>query len=169
MRINWHNALVTVSTLAVAAGVGLRVVPISVEVVPIVSAAVVESAPVPSAREQAEALLSYQQIVEANIFSRNRIPPSTRYVPPELAVEGTTTETGSRPAPSLRLFGVAVGPMGAVALIDADPTIPGAEVYRLGDAVGDALLAAIEDTAVVLEGPNGQIRLRLPSLSRRLP
>lgn len=168
MKITWYSALLTVSALAVAAGVGLRVVPIIVDVEPTASAAVPESPPVPSAREQAEALLSYQQIVEANIFSRNRTPPATRYIPPELMRdEGPPVRTGSAPTPRPRLFGVAVGPMGAVALIDADPTIPGAEVYRPGDAVGNARLAAIEETAVILEGPSGRIRLRLPSMNRR--
>lgn len=168
MKTTWYRPLLSVSAAVVAVGVGLRVVPIHLEVESIPSPPGVDATPAPSAREQAEALLSYQQIVQANVFSRNRTPPATRYVPPEMVVERTSVQAESRPAPpGPRLFGVAVGPMGSVALIDADPTIPGAEVYRPGDAVGDAVLAAIEETAVVLEGPGGRTRLRLPSLSRR--
>jgi hypothetical protein len=128
----------------------------------------------PSGEEQAATLLSYHQIVTGNLLSPDRAAPESRYVPPELAVEATP-EAPVRPAapapsaPRLRLFGTAVGPEGSVALIDADPTIPGAEVYRVDDRVQGSRIVEILETAVVLQGPSGRITLTLPSALRRLP
>src|SRR2546425_11795339 len=74
---------------------------------------------------------SYEPIVAATIFSQTRTAPSVRFSPAGRA--------GARPAapaprgPRLTLYGTTVGPQGAVALIDADPKVPGAEIYRLGD------------------------------------
>jgi hypothetical protein len=115
-----------------------------------------------------QALLTYEGIVRANVFSQERTPPAERYVPPELAIQAAPVRA-AQAAPRLRLFGVAVGPTGSVALIDADPEIPGAEVYRLGDIVAGASLIEIGDSAVVLEGPRGREVLTLPSSSRRSP
>lgn len=115
----------------------------------------------PSPSEDAAALLGYQEIVGANIFSAERTPPATRYVPPELAA-ARTEAVPDRPAPPrLRLYGVATGPTGAVALIDADPTIPGAEIYRPGDSVRGLTLEEIADTYVVLRGASGSLTLPL--------
>ncbi len=56
---------------------------------------------------------------------------------------------------------MAAGPTGAVALIDADPSIPGAEIYRPGDRVGIYRLETIADTFVVLIGSGGSRVLTL--------
>lgn len=157
------------ATLLLVVGSVLRVAPARVDVPPAEPLIVAEPPAQASAAEQAEALLTYEGIVRANVFSQQRTPPAVRYMPPELVAEETPAQPQATSAPRLRLFGVAVGPTGAVALIDADPRIPGAEVYRVGDVVGNARLVAIEDTAVVLEGPEGRQRLTLPSSSRRSP
>jgi hypothetical protein len=60
------------------------------------------------------------------------------------------------------LFGISRGPGGAVALIDADPAVPGAEIYEIGDAVRDGRLSAIGESTVTLTRPSGPLVLRLP-------
>jgi hypothetical protein len=115
----------------------------------------------PSPSEDAAALLSYQEIAGANIFAADRSPPTTRYVPPELAPQQATAVTNQPVAPRLRLYGVATGPTGAVALIDAEPSIPGAEIYRPGDSVRGLTLEEIAETYVVLSGPSGSVTLPL--------
>src|SRR5438876_154479 len=82
---------------------------------------------------------------------------------------------GARPAapaprgPRLTLYGTTVGPQGAVALIDADPKVPGAEIYRLGDVVAGAALVAITDSTVTLAEPSGPLVLHLRPAQRRKP
>ena len=115
----------------------------------------------PSPSEDAAALLSYQEIVGTNIFSAGRNPPATRYMPPELAARQTVPVPDRPTAPRFRLYGVATAPTGAVALIDADPSIPGAEIYRPGDSVGSFTLEEIADTYVVLSGASGSLTLPL--------
>ena len=109
---------------------------------------------------------AFQAIVTANIFSQDRQPPAERYVPPELQEQAPPPPAQPTTGFRMRLFGVVVGPAGTVALIDADPRIPGAEVYQVGDAVGDSRLISVSDSAVVLEGPAGRRVLSLPSSSR---
>jgi len=165
-----RTALYTLAGIFAVLGVALRLLPAQVDTPSAPPVTVASLQPGPSASEQAEALLSYQEIVRANPFSAERQPPESRYVPPDLVQEPAEQPT-ARPAPrrAPRLFGVAVGPDGAVALIDADPAIPGAEVYRPGDLVGTARLVEVRDTAVVLDGPDGRQVLTLPSSSRRTP
>src|SRR2546422_5347920 len=74
----------------------------------------------------------YEAIVAANIFSQARTAPLVRFAPAGRAVRGTASAAAR---PPLKLYGITVGPQGAVALIDADPKIPGAEIYRVGDLV----------------------------------
>jgi len=110
---------------------------------------------------------SYEPIVAANIFSQTRTAPSVRFSPAGRA--------GARPAapaprgPRLTLYGTTVGPQGAVALIDADPKVPGAEIYRLGDVVAGAALVAITDSTVTLAEPSGPLVLHLRPAQRRKP
>ena len=107
----------------------------------------------------------YDAIVAANIFSQDRTAPAVRFVPPGHAAPPTKPR-----GPTLRLYGITVGPQGAVAIIDADPKIPGAELYRLGDLVAGARLVAITDSTVTLAEPSGPLVLRLqPSARRRQP
>ncbi len=169
MRAGGVRTLYVLAGLLALSGVSLRFAPARVRSVPAPPITVAAPAAEPSGSEQAEALLSYQGIVRANVLSQDRTPPATRYIPPELAEEVAPVRAPTTGRPALRLYGVAVGPTGAVALIDADPAIPGAEVYRPGDAVGDARLVSIADTAVVLEGPAGRTVLTLPTSSRRSP
>jgi len=121
--------------------------------------------PAKDASTTARELLSFEAIPRSNLFAQDRSAPRTRYVPPGQEVEQLVVRAAPTPAPP-RLFGVASGPTGAVALIDADPSIPGAEIYRVGDVVRGGRLTEIADTMVVIEGAAGRTVLRLPA-SRR--
>lgn len=129
-----------------------------------------ERAPLPAGvdpSQQAAALLTYEQIPRADPFDPERTPPAERYVPPELRVAQQSASPVAPVAPRLQLFGVATGPTGAVALIDANPSIPGAEIYRIGDRVSIYSLESISDTLVVLRSESGVRTLRLESLTGR--
>jgi hypothetical protein len=104
----------------------------------------------------------YDDIIPANIFSQDRTAPAVRFSLPGRAVAPTKPR-----GPTLRLYGITVGGQGPVALIDADPNIPGAEIYRLGDLVAGARVVAITDSTVTLARPSGQLVLRLPPAKRR--
>src|SRR2546430_17189859 len=95
-----------------------------------------------------------------SIFSRTRTAPLVRFTPAGRAARGTAFASRR---PPLKLYGITVGPQGAVALIDADPKIPGAEIYRVGDLVAGARLVAITDSTVTLAQPYRPLILRLPS------
>jgi hypothetical protein len=110
----------------------------------------------------------YAAIVAANIFSQTRAAPSARFTPPGLGGGRGLTQAKPR-GPALKLYGVTVGPAGAVALIDADPKIPGAEIYRVGDLVAGAPLVAITDSTVTLAEPSGPLILRLSPAQRARP
>jgi len=104
----------------------------------------------------------YDTIIAANILSPDRTPPAVRFSLPGRAVAPTKPQ-----GPTLRLYGITVGGQGPVALIDADPNIPGAENYRLGDMVAGARVVAITDSTVTLARPSGQLVLRLQPVRRR--
>lgn len=145
-------------------GAALWLLPTSIHAAPAAAPEVAMRAPPPGPDEPAVALLRYEGIARTNVFQQDRSPPPTRYTPggpPAASAPPATTE------PPLTLYGLAAGPSGAVALIDADPRIPGAEIYRVGDRVGPYRLASIADTFVVLAGPAGERMLRLQAPPRR--
>jgi len=105
-----------------------------------------------------------QTIVGGNVFSRSRTAPRTRYTPPDLAApERPAPAVPAVPPPRLRLLGTVLGPSGATALIAADTGARGAEIYRVGDAVGGRRILAISESTVVLGTGAGRSILRLPS------
>jgi hypothetical protein len=105
---------------------------------------------------------TYDAIVAANIFSPDRAPPAVRF-----SLPGRETAPPKPREPTLRLYGITVGAQGAVAIIDADPAIPGAEIYHLGDLVAGARVLAITDSTVTLAEPSGPLVLRLQPAQRR--
>ena len=162
------RALGGVSTGIVALALGLQIVPLRLRLPAVGAEGPAPGAPIGDPSERAAALLTYEEIVRADPFDAARRPPSERYVPPELRASRTPDPPPSQPvAPRLQLFGVATGPTGAVALIDANPSIPGAEIYRIGDRVSVYRLESISDTVVVLRGEAGVRTLRLESLTGR--
>ena len=114
-------------------------------------------------------LRRYARIVTANPFSSERKAPSTRFVPEGLRRDTVAVARAPRPPREVtpRLFGITRGPGGAVALIDADPGVPGAEVYEAGDPVWDGRLTAIGDSTVTLSRRSGPLVLRLPNAGNR--
>jgi len=129
--------------------------------------------PVPAAGRRATApadavpATDYESIVAANIFSQTRTAPSVRFVPVGQAAKRAAPAAPR--APTLKLYGTTLSPQGAVAIIDADPKVPGAEIYRLGDLVAGARLVAITDSDVTLAKPSGPLVLRLPPAQRKKP
>jgi len=58
----------------------------------------------------------------------------------------------------------------ATALLDADPLVPGAEIYHAGDALPrGGRVVAIASDHVVIETPEGRERLRMVPEPRRAP
>ena len=166
MKFATTRVLYTVAIALAVIGLGLRLIPspVSGSAAPPIAVAALQ--PGSDSVAAGADLAAFQPIVSANIFSQDRRPPAERYIPPELREETAPPPAQPRTAFRMRLFGVVVGPAGTVALIDADPRIPGAEVYRPGDVVGDSRLISVSDSTVVLEGPTGRRVLSLPSSSR---
>jgi len=109
---------------------------------------------------------AYGEVVERSILSPTRQAPATRRTPggqsaPARASEGTHQRR-------LHLSGIVRGADGYVVLIDADPAIPGSELYRLGDRVGPYRLVEATDSSVVLRGASGAQVLRFESLPGRI-
>jgi hypothetical protein len=113
--------------------------------------------------------LAIGQIVSANIFSPERTPPRRRYAPPSATVvQAPSGDTPPAGPPPIRLYGVTLSAAGGgVALIEADPRIPGAELYRSGDKVRAAVLTALSESTAVLDWPDG--RQTVLRLVRRTP
>ncbi|UCC24442.1 MAG: hypothetical protein JSU98_11970 [Gemmatimonadales bacterium] len=109
----------------------------------------------------------YAAIVDGNVFSPDRTAPPL----PSAGTlgAGAAGAPAARPGQRFRLSGLVRGPDGWVALIDADPDLPGAELYQVGDSVGTYLLEQATDSLVVLRrGARTQI-LRLDTISGRIP
>ncbi len=151
-----------------AAGLGILALILQVAPTPLPSA----HASTPAIAVRARPLVStaghaapdYEPIVRTNLFSAERTPPRQRFAPAGTASRDTVPR---RAAPSIRLYGITVGAQGAMALIDADPEIPGAEIYHVGDVVAGAPIAEITDSTVVLSQPSGPRVLHLPRSSRK--
>lgn len=95
-------------------------------------------------------LESGTDIVATNMFAASRRPPQHRFLP-----RGFEAPV-SAPAPApIVLYGVTLAAADPLALIDADPKVPGAEIYRVGQQVRDARLVAITDSTVTLAPLSG--------------
>ena len=156
------RGLYVVTAALLVAGLGLRLAPTPLPAARAAPLAMPAEAQGDAAPTRTPAEPRYDAIVAANIFSQDRTAPVVRFLPPGRAAAPTKPR-----GPTLHLYGTTVGPDGAVAIIDADPNIPGAEIYRLGDLVAGARLIAITDSTVTLAEPSGPLVLRLPSAARR--
>jgi hypothetical protein len=115
-----------------------------------------------------EDVAPYAAIVQGNIFSPTRAPPAVRFSPDRPTAAPAPRKPAPKPAgPRIRLFGITRGPEGTVALIDADPKVQGAEIYRLGDQVAGWPLSAIGDSTVVITRPSGPLVLHLRSAVKK--
>lgn len=123
----------------------------------------------PDNNRQAGVLLEYGEIARSNIFARERTPPAARYERASLTATVADQPTPAAAPVRFTLYGVATGPSGSVALIDADRTIPGAEIYRPGDKVGDYILDRVGETSVTLRNATESLVLNLELTRRRTP
>jgi hypothetical protein len=166
--MNATRSLYAMTLLFGATGLALRLAPRPTPVAP----AGVRGTPPPSPATSlppARAPQDYSGIVAANPFSPSRAAPKARLVPEGLRKDsGQVALRRSRPEDvGPRLYGLTRSAEGAVALIDADPRIPGAEVYRPGDEIRGGRIVTITDSTVVLERPSGRLVLRLPPAARK--
>jgi hypothetical protein len=102
----------------------------------------------------------YPAVVSNNIFAQQRTPPGTRFVPPG------QTRLARRVAPRLSgpmLYGITMGPRGAVALIHEDARSHSTQLYQVGDSVAGVPIVAISESTVTLARPSGHLVLRLPT------
>ncbi len=157
-RVLWSVA----ATFALT-GLGLRIAPAPRAPAPADAAPVGPRPGRPPAPAPAD---TGQGIVAGNVFSAARTAPRVRFTP---AGAGAPTHAPAPSRPPFTLYGITVTAEGggAIALIDADPSIPGAEIYRVNDLVGGARLSIITDSTVTLVQPSGPLVLRLPPGSRR--
>lgn len=158
------RALYGAAAATTVLGAALRVVP-----PPMPDAAPADSrrrqSPVPAsvAPDRVADPARYELIVESNVFSPRRAPPETRFTLDEGKEPEPEPEAPVDEPPPLRLLGVARDPEQALALIEADEDVPGAELYRVGDRVQGGRVRAIYDSTVVVAFPDGPLVLRLPS------
>lgn len=109
--------------------------------------------------------------MEEDPFSPSRDRPPVRWSP-----EGSSGQPAAAPAdPAARLRGrargfrlvattvVAGNPEESHAMIEADPEVPGPELYRTGEAVGPFRLAAVEHDRAVLVAEGIRVTLELDS------
>jgi hypothetical protein len=118
------------------------------------------------ARVTATNVSIYAPIAGANVFTRTRKAPLVRFVPEGREAPEAPAAPVKPRQPVFRLYGITVGAQGAVALIDADPKVRGAELYRVGDKVGGSSITAITDSTVVIARKGGPLVLRLRSAPR---
>jgi hypothetical protein len=125
----------------------------------------VASKPLPLRATDARVSL-YAPIATGNVFTRTRKAPLVRFVPEGREAPEPAAVPAKPRQPVFRLYGITVGAEGAVALIDADPKVRGAELYRLGDRIGGSPITAITDSSVVISRKGGPLILRLRSAPR---
>lgn len=157
------RALYAVAAVSLVAGLVLRLAP-AARPGPGAAPLALPAAGAGAAPRVRGAAPSYEAVVAANIFSQTRAAPRVRFTPAGLGGGPPARRVARRPV--LQLYGITVGPQGAVALIHADPKLRGAQIYRIGDLVAGARLVAITDSTVTLAEPSGPLVLRLESTHR---
>ena len=164
-----HRALYAAAALFGAGGLALQyapaLLPASARAEPVGVPPAAEAPPRPAEVGQSR----FAPIVAKNAFSADRAAPKVRFVPEGLRRDTAAPPRAPRKAaePPVRLFGISRGPGGAVALIDADPKVPGAEVYQLGDEIRGGRITNISETTVTLTRPSGTTVLHLPDARER--
>lgn len=114
-------------------------------------------------------------LVAGNVFARSRRPPEERWLPEEerrARAEARRREEPARveraPDPAARASGyrlvgtvVAGSSGGTFAVIEADPSTPGPEIYRHGDRIGPFRVGSIRRDRVVLDLEGRRVELWL--------
>jgi hypothetical protein len=161
--LNVERTLAVAGTLLLVLGVWLRFAPVSLPSNRAAQIPFTEIVPAGLALDAAAPRAD--SIATSNIFSKQRTPPAVRFTPAG-APHAPRVATRDR---GIRLYGITMGPQGAVALIRDDAVAGGAEVYHVGDLVGGARLVAITDSTVTLERRSGPLVLYLPTGKRAAP
>jgi hypothetical protein len=156
------RSVILATAALVVTGLGLRLAPTSLPRLGAKRLPVLGEVDPDGVKTSTPPVPAYDAIVTANIFSQDRTPPAVRF-----SLPGRDAAPPKPRGPTLRLYGITVGSQGAVALIDADPSIPGAEIYRVGDLVAGGRLLAITDSTVTLAQSSGPLVLRLRPAQRR--
>lgn len=115
-----------------------------------------------------------EDIVLANAFSARRAPPTSRYSPPDAAMDssgGSVADVAPMPGDAAPgeplLLGTVVGARGAQAVLQLDPYAGAPRLYAVGDRDGGYRVISIAPRAVVLAGPRGRVTLRLDPVEER--
>jgi len=117
-----------------------------------------------------------EDVVLANIFSGRLAPPTTRYAPPDAAMDSSggavadpsvAPELPEAPAGEPMLLGTVVGVRGTLALLQLDPFAGAPRLYAVGDRDGAYRVIAIAPRSVILAGPRGRVTLRLDQEEER--
>lgn len=102
-----------------------------------------------------------EAIVAGNLFSPEREPPPTPFRLASGEEDGEDPEPEAPSVPPIELYGIVAEGEDAWVLLEADPSVAGAEVYRVGDRVRAYRVVSIAADSVVLEGPSGRRVLRM--------
>lgn len=123
---------------------------------------------VPAARRgDAPLVESFAVVVDSNMFSPARTAPRLRFRLQPAESAPAPTEPRAPAPPALRVYGITLRFTDSTALIDADPRVPGAEIYRVGDTLPDGtLILGMTDSTVVVDGARGRRVLRLETKTR---
>ncbi len=167
--MNLVRSLYLTAALLAVAGLGLRLV--SLPAPAVTQAATLlprdgsQSVRLPARSASAEIdSVDAGEIVASNIFARARVAPA------RVAAAAVNRPHAARPpAPTFTLYGITIGPEGAVALIDASTAPGGAQIHQVGDMVANARLVAITDSSVTLQRPSGLLTLHLPTTAAQKP
>ncbi|MEP7380763.1 MAG: hypothetical protein ABI910_03710 [Gemmatimonadota bacterium] len=117
-----------------------------------------------------------EDVVLANVFSVRRAPPTSRYAPPDAAMDSSggvvaepadASEVVSTPSGDPMLLGTVVGARGTQALLQLDPSGGSPRLYAVGDRDGGYRVIAIAPRSVILAGPRGRVTVRLESEEKR--
>jgi hypothetical protein len=112
-------------------------------------------------------LESFALVVDSNMFSPGRSAPRVRFTIRPATADSVPAAPRAPSAPALRVYGITLRSTDSTALIDADPRVPGAEMYRVGATLPNgSLIVEMTDSFVVVEGPRGRQVLRLETKSR---
>jgi hypothetical protein len=150
------RVLYSLTGVFAVAGLALRVLPARVPSAR--SGALTLPTSLPSDSPAPPLVASYGAIVSDNMFSVRREPPAVRFAP--MGTSHVVVVAGPH-RPSLKLYGITLGPEGAVAVISPDVGVARAGLYEIGDTLAGARVVAISESTVTLQKPNGQITLHL--------
>lgn len=102
-----------------------------------------------------------QEVVATDVFAARRSAPRAKYSADPVS-EPVTQAVVVPAKPAVRLYGTGMTGGQATAILDADPAVPGAEIYHVGDALfGGGRVVSIEADHVVIETSRGRERLRM--------